>query len=72
MYSYIKTSEAIIYDDLFMDFSGEYIFIRYSPDKFIDKYGKCKNPFFENQIHVLIGVFCFHIYTDIQTATFTI
>ena len=41
---YIKQDENNRYDDLFMDFSGKFIFIRYNPDKFIDKYGKSKNP----------------------------
>jgi hypothetical protein len=50
---YIKTSENVRYDDLFMDFSGKYIFIRYNPDKFIDKYNKSKNPFFEKRMDVL-------------------
>ena len=50
---YIKSDENNRYDDLFMDFSGKYIFIRYNPDKFIDKYNKCKNPFFNNRMEVL-------------------
>jgi hypothetical protein len=36
-----------------MDFSGKYIFIRYNPDKYIDKYSKCKNPFFNNRMEAL-------------------
>ena len=44
---------SVRYDDLFMDFSGKYIFIRYNPDKFIDKYNKSKNPFFEKRMEVL-------------------
>ena len=51
--SYIKTNETIRYDDLFMDFSGKYIFLRYNPDKFIDKFGKSKNPFFDTRMEVL-------------------
>ena len=51
--SYIKQNENIRYDDLFMDFSGKYIFIRYNPDKFKDKYGKTKNPYFETRVEVL-------------------
>ena len=36
-----------------MDFSGKYIFIRYNPDKFKDKYGKkTKNPYFETRVEV--------------------
>ena len=51
--SYIKESETSRYDDLFMDYSGKYIFIRYNPDKFIDKYNISKNPFFETRTDVL-------------------
>ena len=36
-----------------MDFSGKYIFIRYNPDKFIDKYNSSKNPFFQTRMDVL-------------------
>ena len=36
-----------------MDFSGKYMFIRYNPDNFIDKYNKCKNPSFDNRMVVL-------------------
>ena len=51
--NYIKQNENNRYDDLFMDFSGKYVFIRYNPDKFIDKYGKSKNPMFETRMEVL-------------------
>ena len=43
---YIKYDKNIIYDNLFMDFSGKYIFVRYNPNEFIDKYNTSKNPFF--------------------------
>jgi len=42
---YIQCDEYIRYDNLLTDISGKYIFIRYNPDKFIDKYNTCKNPF---------------------------
>ena len=32
--AYIKSDEINRYDDLFMDFSGHYIFIRYNPDPY--------------------------------------
>ena len=51
--NYIKQHEINRYDDLFMDFSGKYIFIRYNPDKYIDKFGKSKNPMFETRMDVL-------------------
>ena len=50
---YIKDKEEERYNDLFMDFSGKYIFIRYNPDKFTDKYGKSKNPMFDTRMEVL-------------------
>ena len=50
---YVKQNENNGYDDLFMDFSGKYIFIRYNPDKFKDKYGKSKNPMFDTRMEVL-------------------
>jgi hypothetical protein len=47
---YIKDQELHRYDDLFMDYSGKYIFIRYNPDKFIDKFSQSKNPYFETRM----------------------
>ena len=44
-----------------MDFSGKYIFIRYNPDKFIDKYNMCKNPVFETRMEVLEQLITKHI-----------
>ena len=46
---YIKYDENIRYDNLFMDFSGKYIFIRYNPDEIIDKYNTSMNPLFQNK-----------------------
>ena len=54
--TYIKEHEIVRYDDLFMDFSGKYIFIRYNPDKFKDKYGKSKNPYLYKRMEVLENV----------------
>jgi hypothetical protein len=64
--SYIKQNENIRYDDLFMDFSGKYIFIRYNPDKFKDKYGKMKNPFFDTRMEVLENVIQKHMLRIIE------
>ena len=50
---YIKQDENNRYDELFMDFSGKFMFIRYNPDKFIGKCGKSKNPMFETRMEVL-------------------
>ena len=41
---YVKQDEINRYDDLFMSFSGKYIFIRYNPDKFKDKYNVSMTP----------------------------
>ena len=41
---YDAADEEERYDNLFMDFSGKYIFIRYNPDKYKDADGKTKNP----------------------------
>ena len=50
---YIKGDGQNRYNDLFMDFSGKYIFIRYNPDKFIDKFNESKNPYFDTRMIVL-------------------
>jgi hypothetical protein len=50
---YIKGDDQKRYNDLFMDFSGQYIFIRYNPDKFKDKYEESKNPYFDKRRDVL-------------------
>ena len=42
--SYDKMDEEIRYDDLFMAYSGKWIFIRFNPDKYKSKTGKNKNP----------------------------
>ena len=41
----IKYDEKIRYDNLFMELNGKYVFIRYRPDRFTDKYNISKNPF---------------------------
>ena len=45
-----------------MDFAGKYIFIRYNPDKFIDKYRQMKNPFFETRMEVLENAIDMHTF----------
>jgi hypothetical protein len=59
--SYIKENEVARYDDLFMVFLEIYILIRYNPDKFKDKYGKSKIPYFESRMEVLENVINKHI-----------
>ncbi len=51
--SYSEVSEEIRYNDLSMDFSGKFIFIRYNPDEFGDKKGKKRNPKFEIRMEIL-------------------
>jgi hypothetical protein len=50
---YCQLDEENRYNDLFVDFSGKYIFIRYNPDKFKDIKGKRRNPKFESRMKVL-------------------
>ena len=50
---YCQIDEENRYNDLFVDFSGKYIFIRYNPDKFKDDKGKRRNPEFETRMEVL-------------------
>ena len=41
---YKTRNEEIRYDDLYMIFSGKWIFIRFNPDKYTNKKGKRRNP----------------------------
>jgi hypothetical protein len=50
---YCQLDEENRYNDLFVDFSGKYIFIRYNPDKFKDDKGKRRNPKFETRMEAL-------------------
>lgn len=50
---YNQEDENNRYDNLFMDFSGKYIFIRYNPDKYSEG-EKTKNPRFETRMKTLI------------------
>lgn len=58
--SYDSVDETNRYDNLFMDFSGKYIFIRYNPDKFKVN-GKKKNPKFETRMNHLENEIKTHI-----------
>ena len=42
--SYDKMDEEIRYNDLMMVHGGKWIYIRFNPDKYINKHGKRKNP----------------------------
>ena len=51
--SNIKQDEEHRYDDLFMYFSGKYIFIRYNPDPYKDAANKKRNPKFDTRMALL-------------------
>jgi len=51
--SYDKMDEEIRYDDLFMAFSGKWIYIRFNPDKYKDKKGNTKNPTIGTRLETL-------------------
>ena len=42
--SYDEMNEQTRYDDLYMAYSGKWIYIRFNPDKYISKNGRKKNP----------------------------
>jgi hypothetical protein len=51
--SYDIMDEETRYNDLYMAFSGKWIYIRFNPDKYIDKKGKQKNPAIATRLKVL-------------------
>ena len=46
--------EETRYDDLYMAFSGKWIYIRFNPDKYVAKNGKNKNPMISTRLPVLL------------------
>jgi len=58
---YIQYDEFARYNDLFMDFSGKYIFIRYNPDPFLDINGILIDLDFNNRMTKLVNVIGKHI-----------
>jgi hypothetical protein len=56
---YIHIDEKVRYDDLFMDFSGKYVFIRYNPDTYKEN-GVRKNPHFETRMKKLKDLIDIH------------
>src|SRR3989304_289233 len=50
---YDKEDEINRYDNLYMDFSGKSIFIRYNPDPYKDQKRKKQDPDFETRMEVL-------------------
>ena len=51
--SYDVMDEDTRYDDLYMAFSGKWIYIRFNPDMYITKDGKTKNPSLATRLAVL-------------------
>ena len=50
---YSAKDEELRYDDLFMVFSGKWIFIRFNPDKYVNKNGARKNPTIATRLYTL-------------------
>jgi hypothetical protein len=50
---YETMNEETRYDDLFMAYSGKWIYIRFNPDKYKDKFGKNKNPAIATRLEAL-------------------
>ena len=51
--SYDKMDEDTRYDDLFMAFSGKWIYIRFNPDKYRAKDGTIANPAMDTRLYIL-------------------
>ena len=51
--TYDKMDEDTRYDDLYMAHSGKWIYIRFNPDKYIDKKGTSKNPTIATRLETL-------------------
>jgi hypothetical protein len=51
--SYNKMDEETRYDDLYMAHSGKWVYIRFNPDKYINKNGIRKNPTIAARLNVL-------------------
>ena len=52
--SYDQMNEETRYDDLYMAFSGKWVYIRFNPDKYVSKNGKNKNPMISTRLPVLL------------------
>lgn len=51
--SYDSMDEETRYDDLYMAYSGKWIYIRFNPDKYIDSKGKTQNPNIDRRLNIL-------------------
>jgi hypothetical protein len=45
--------EETRYEDLFMAFSGKWIYLRFNPDAYIDHHGKRRNPSIATRLAVV-------------------
>jgi hypothetical protein len=52
--SYDAMDEETRYDDLYMAFSGKWVYIRFNPDKYKNKDGKNKNPMISTRLPILL------------------
>jgi hypothetical protein len=50
---YDKNDEIFRYNDLYMIHGGKFVFIRYNPDKYLDKNGKKSNPQIATRLRAL-------------------
>jgi len=48
-----EKDEELRYDDLYMLYSGKWVYIRYNPDSFMDEKGKRRNPLKEKRLQLL-------------------
>ena len=51
--SYNAMDEQVRYDDLYMAFSGKWVYVRFNPDKYRDAKGKSKNPTIATRLDAL-------------------
>ena len=58
---YVKLDEEKRYNELVMDFTGKYIFIRFNPDKYKDSQGIRRNPKMEKRLEKLYKQILKHI-----------
>ncbi len=56
-----KNDENIRYDDLFMNYSGKWLYIRYNPNIYKDKQGRRQNPQLDKRLNILKNTVEFHI-----------
>ena len=54
--SYCSQDEEARYNDLFMVYTGKWVFIRFNPDSYIDGQGKRRNPTIATRLHRLAEV----------------